>query len=51
MCFCCKKDDQIVKYHFELEYTVFKIFMSFSVAAMAISAVYTMVDLMYNKQL
>ena len=37
-------------FHFYLENTVFRIFMSFSVLAMVISALYTVVDLIYNAQ-
>ena len=38
------------RFHFYLENTVFRIFMSFSVLAMVISALYTVVDLIYNAQ-
>ena len=37
-------------FHFYLENTVFRIFMFFSVLAIVISALYTVVDLIYNAQ-
>jgi len=51
----CKKlkkpEKETNNYHFVIESTVFKIFMTFSGAAIAISALYTVVDLLYYQML
>ena len=51
MCCKCGKNGPRDRFHFVLENTIFRIFMSFSVAAMAISALYTVVGLIYYEQL